>query len=372
MVITFFRVKNFRSFKEDTIITFGTSEFASSCPLPTAIYGNTASGKSNFIKAIQYMRDLVLSEKITYKNESFCNNDEPCEFEIEFGDNISTIEVPCKYRYGFSIIFSKEFGIPLVKSEWLFENDINLFFRENFNNYKFGDKFKILEKIYIEKHDGLTLEIIDLISRDNFKYFDISSVVRTIYSKFRRLGIINNLTINSDDINNLLLKFLSCEVSLRYALNFAKCLDSSIKDIVIKSGKIFIIRKFRNKLSEVGGSFEFEFDLVDEPSSIQRVIFIASKLIYTETLIIDDLDLNLHPLSFVALTEYVVKEQLKGNQQLIFSANDTIVVKRNVINEDQQLWFVTKMGNTSKLMYFGKNDDRRNHRLNGALVGQNA
>lgn len=84
----------------------------------TAIYGANASGKSNFISAVRFMKQFVLSSsKDTQANEaipveSFRLNTEtahqPSFFEMVF------IIDSRRYRYGFEVTSEK------IVSEWLF------------------------------------------------------------------------------------------------------------------------------------------------------------------------------------------------------------------------------------------------------------
>ena len=86
-----------------------------------AIYGNNASGKSNFLDALGFMRTFVRTSfkdaleeeptsRIEYKKFLLRegNEDRPSFFEITFISNKT------KYRYGFEV----DDGI--VISEWLF------------------------------------------------------------------------------------------------------------------------------------------------------------------------------------------------------------------------------------------------------------
>jgi len=95
-----------------------------------ALYGSNASGKSNFIKAIIFMRSFVISsskdtqvtEEIRVENYELSTTTEnkPSYFEVIFViDDI-------RYRYGF------ELDKNSIHSEWLYrakDRETNLFFR---------------------------------------------------------------------------------------------------------------------------------------------------------------------------------------------------------------------------------------------------
>ncbi len=119
-----FKFSNFRSFRDETVLSmkantradddeyfeFNTFEVPSNL-LPNenrlvktaTIYGPNASGKSNVLKALKYVKDVVLFSSaidITKHNEPFAflsSNDESSNFEISF------IEKDIYYEYFFSI-----------------------------------------------------------------------------------------------------------------------------------------------------------------------------------------------------------------------------------------------------------------------------
>ncbi len=136
-----FSVSNFRSIKDK--ITFsmiaddkkGTNSFQSkrfNILTSAAIYGHNASGKSNVVKALSFMKELVLN-----KNKIILSTDklpyQPFKLSSETENSSSTFEIVfiinnIKYRYGF------EADDQIVYSEWLYEDkkgkEAKLFFRD--------------------------------------------------------------------------------------------------------------------------------------------------------------------------------------------------------------------------------------------------
>jgi AAA15 family ATPase/GTPase len=124
-----FKVKNFRSFYDEAILSMQASPNKEMAELNTfrvnenllpkgeneliksaVIFGANASGKSNLIKALIYMRNVVLVSAdqryfVPYANEPFAYytfaNSEPTEFEIDFIAN------DIFYNYGFTITDKK-------------------------------------------------------------------------------------------------------------------------------------------------------------------------------------------------------------------------------------------------------------------------
>ena len=108
-----------------------------------AIYGANASGKSNLVKAIDFMKETIINGLPKGHTEKYCRvksenkaKESYFEFEIKLGEKY--------YSYGFEIILNESKFI----SEWLVElksdNRENIIFYRDIQekNYKFGDNFK--------------------------------------------------------------------------------------------------------------------------------------------------------------------------------------------------------------------------------------
>ena len=106
------------------------------------IYGANASGKSNLVKAISFMRSFVINsakqtqagEKIDVEPFRLCmeTKDEPSHFEIIF---LSDGE---RYRYGFEITNKR------VTGEWLYKSlktKETLLFLRDFDDFKIETRF---------------------------------------------------------------------------------------------------------------------------------------------------------------------------------------------------------------------------------------
>jgi uncharacterized protein len=117
-----FKTKNFRSFRDECTLSMVASSDKTLAQtnliqtgikgLPSvvraaAIYGANASGKSNVIRAIQVMRDIVLGsakyqlgQRISMAQPfklDLISAKEPTEFEMTF------LQKGVRYQYGFSL-----------------------------------------------------------------------------------------------------------------------------------------------------------------------------------------------------------------------------------------------------------------------------
>ena len=127
-----FRVVNFRSFKEAQTFSMVAGAFSEHMKTNTfdpkingfdekllrssAIYGANAAGKTNLLRAIQYMQAFILNSAnpmaslpFTPFKFSSSTRDAPSEFEITFVRNGT------RYEYGFAV------GAERVEKEWLVE-----------------------------------------------------------------------------------------------------------------------------------------------------------------------------------------------------------------------------------------------------------
>jgi len=152
-----FTVDNFLSFKNTAILDFQAASikeykenifhlpFSSNLGILKSIgvFGHNASGKSNLIKAISFMRDLILysSREVTTSRKIPL---EPFLLSEDSENKLSTFEITIlidgiKYRYGFSV------NTKSIESEWLFatekRKEENLFVRAK-QNFSFEKKFK--------------------------------------------------------------------------------------------------------------------------------------------------------------------------------------------------------------------------------------
>ncbi len=151
-----FTFKNFRSFRDEMTLSMEAASIqelsgavVKSCDeelLPVAVmYGANSSGKSNVLKALKAMRDVLLnSVKLNPKDkldaEPFCldltSAEEPTSFEIQFTLNGS------KFRYGFDYTANE------ILAEWLYEKRVGE--REFELFLRCGNEFKISKTRFAE------------------------------------------------------------------------------------------------------------------------------------------------------------------------------------------------------------------------------
>lgn len=351
----------------------------------SVIYGANASGKSNFIKSILFLRDLVLvSGNLSPQQElnflPFVLNsktqNQPSEFEITFYWN-QTI-----FRYGFTG------NRKSILKEWLYikETRESLVFERNGNNVEIPKKYEILRELKSKKMirpNALLLSIAaqfnDKISKDVFQWFANLNIV---------FGLIDQL------YNDYSITLLEDPQNREIMLSLLKVADFGIEDLKIietegsniaftikgsdfqnpsfTKGKSVIknlksIKHVLNEKGQIETVIEVPFELFESEGTKKFFHLlgpILDTLKYGKILIVDELDTKLHPL----LTQRIVKlfnsnNTNPKNAQLIFATHDTQLLDAKTFRRDQ-IWFAEKKidGSTSlySLIDFKKGKTPRN------------
>ena len=370
-----FTVGNFLSFKEKKTLTLeatNITEYRESTIKignykllkSVVLYGANSSGKSNFIKAMSVMKNIVMTsiEKTSISKNNvipFLLNSEteklPSFFEVVFLIN------NIRFRYGF------ELDSTAIHGEWLFKlenkKEIPLFIREN-NGIGLTDDF--------EEGKGLEEK-----TRENALFLSVADqfngkVSGEIIKWFNDWATISGLS--HDNYRGVTLSLLEKKNSKEKLLNFFKDLDLGFQELKLKKEKfqrsflpqdlpteilddivsdlegktIARVSTSHNKFDTLGNQIGFcDFDLRDQESSgTNKVIDISGPIFDTllngGILVVDELDAKLHPLMTAAITNlFNSPEYNVNNAQLIFATHDTNLLSYGKFRRDQ-IYFLEK------------------------------
>lgn len=410
-----YSIENYLSFKEHTEISFiptiegdqhvikdNNNEI-----LKTAIiYGANASGKSNFIKSINFARKIILDNKKIERSTNPCyrldnvSKKKPTifSFEIKIGQHL--------YQYGFAISFYNS----RVLEEWLYElktdKEVPLFSR-SFNSEKDTyecsyDKIRLEEKdehrfkVYFDDTNNVSSKLfLSEISQKEISDSKYISIFNDIYNWFERLTIIfpssifNLLTaideneIKANDLYKDYFKIFDIgidnihldEVPINL-LNINEEFISKLKsDLTIKEkdgyrkgmlnikGKEYLIElnelgnlcakevKFRHANSQIS-NVDFRKD--EESDGTQRLfdlIPILSRLVKHENvIIIDELDRSLHSLLTRKFIELFLEHSQNIKSQLICTTHEILLLDLELLRKDE-IWFVKKDNEGASSLY---------------------
>lgn len=364
-MIVEFSITNYKSFKDKTTLSFIGSnttkeheehntfkwkdyKFLKS----NAIYGANASGKSNLIKALHIMKEIVLTSfqnaianrggttTVTPFKLNVQSVNEPTTFEIVFIANEK------QYRYGFEIKRDK------IHAEWLFhipeKIESALFIREEgkieINRTRFKEGVDLEEK-----------------TRDNVLFLSVCSqfngtISNIVISWFKNVLIISGLN-NYGYRDYTTYKLEEDKKFNKWINKFFKFLEISrvsVEDELIEPGDIdeekeITISKLKswhnvfdsNNILRDNVSFDFDRE---ESRGTQKLLYILGpiydSLVNGKILFIDELEAKLHTLLTKEIIQLFHKFN-KRNAQFAFVLHDTNVLTTDIFRRDQ-LWFVEK------------------------------
>lgn len=338
-------------------------------PLLTSavIYGANASGKSNLVRALLFMRRFVLHSLKETKDtggigvEPFrlhrTTISQPSHFEIVF------VESGKRYRYGFEATEER------VTAEWLYfvpsTREARLFERTH-DEITVGRYFK----------EGRDLE---QRTRSNALFLSVVAQFRgpialKLVGWFRRLGIISGVT-DATLLPYTLSQLLEGEY--RQAIKQLICrLDLGIGDIQVEKvsaqrplipetlpedvqqalmtlldtpdGEHFSVRTRHTQYDDAGNPVSDEFFELGEHESegTQKLFAMSGPLLDTlqngKVLVVDELDARLHPLMTQEIISLFNSKTTNPNgAQLVFNTQDTNLLDNTLFRRDQ-IWFVEK------------------------------
>lgn len=342
-----------------------------------AMYGPNASGKSNFIKAMSFMKDFVLTSSKD-RQEGDPITIEPFKFDQETRNSPSEFEVifiqnGVRYQYGFSVTSDR------IAGEWLFafpEGRSQKWFERLYNFQDESEEWYLGSKLHGSRNIWKNM------TRSNALYLSTaiqlnSEQLKPIFEWFQKLRIITQDKFIS---SNLTINHCMTIDSKQKIIDLMNAADFSIIDIhleddnetINKWEEFFRSEKIKNKnlLKVVKqatppkvkllhpstcGSEHIPIDLEEESAGTQKFFsFIAPWLELLgngHTYFIDELDNSMHPLMvrfLVGLLHDPLKN--KNRAQLIFTTHDTSILDKEFLRRDQ-IWFFEKNRDNSTHLY---------------------
>lgn len=347
------------------------------------IYGANAAGKSNLVRAMGFVQDLIVegagpAKRIALQQFRFTNEPaRPSSFEFRFmlGNRI--------YVYGFDITKDE------VTEEWLeATNDkgreAEVFHRKG-KEISFGDlkrfeqtttasieALKALETLGVRPNQLLLNKIVDL-------------------DEERRGELLNSFVFWFSECLSIIppeasfgpiLEYLDSNVGFRaFAGEFLSSIGTGIGDLTVEKNKInadrlpkqlveslrdndaspiavgpamslyldpddpttVIRRNLASKHSIDGNDFSLSLD--EESDGTQRFLHLLPALYHLKTrckvFVIDELDRSLHPLLAHATLKFFVDSCPGACQQLIVTTHETHLLDQDLLRRDE-IWFAEK------------------------------
>lgn len=400
-----FRVTNFMSFNEEQSFTLNAGKIrknpervkkvkANKLVKCKMIYGANASGKSNFVKALDFMKYVVCTSMPSriahlYFRQERANQDKPSIFEVTF---YTQLEKPI--TYGFSVSLKEQ----VILKEWCYETTVTgikkyLFSRDTSDvTFTIGDYFKDKDSIIklnfygndtAAEQQKLFLHIITenklkmfkdcpelSILYEVFNFFRIKLVTRVqSLSKYNQFSYhnYNDLFALSDKLSalgtgikgikkesisreNVLLMLPRDMVNDIYnelyeANSKAKEEDSQAPIVIARTAKEFIEFKADSennvtieKVKFVHENEEVLFDYMEESDGTLRMIDLIDIIFNgndSRIFVIDEIDRCLHPLLTSTLIQSYLELAKTRDCQLIATTHESRLLTEGLLRNDE-------------------------------------
>ena len=371
-----FRVRNYRSFKSENVLSLVASRDSSLAPtntieteipsLPRAlrsavIYGANASGKSNLMRALQLMRGVVLESAALQPTQTFIVQPfrlnrvslaEPTLFEI------TVLLSGVRYQYGF------EFTPTRIVSEWLLVYqkskpqrwfDRRAGVTDAKDKFEFGPHLPGAKRIWQESTRPNALLLSTAVQLN-------SEALSPLYRWFAEsLNVFLDGGHLPPDFSTLMVQSPTGQARIAALMSAA---DIAIAAIAVEPMKAFrqsfnldptkgladskleeaeiLMPRFTHKTGEAWAEFEFN----DESQGTQKLFSLAGPLFDIiekgSVLAIDELDRSFHPLLVRQIIETFQNPKINRlGAQLIFTTHDTAQLNNALLRRDQ-IWFAEK------------------------------
>ncbi|MDD2576508.1 MAG: ATP-binding protein [Bacteroidales bacterium] len=346
------------------------------------IYGANASGKTTILKALDFLRELVL-EPLKMKTDKL--NFTPFLFDKETSNENSLLSIKFLQngiKYYYEIEFNKN---SILKEELFFYNpNKSLFYKRDtdiksqYTSIKFGPKVKIdasvLERIQANtlwnntvlggffkiniKFDELR-EVIEwfgnylspiVYSQTNLEKFVTSMIEKSKIEKTSMISILKNADLHISDINIKKKEEVIPQEFLKLIENDNELeKDSKIKEIISKGTVERIEVEFGHNIN--GNIYTLPIDSESEGTSrFYGFAGLLLLLINTSTIFpIDELETSLHPdLYQHFLLSFLVNSK---QSQLIATTHNREILDNKDLFRNDAIWFTRKDNNCSTELY---------------------
>lgn len=403
-----FRVKNFRSLRDEQVLSLVASKdktLADTNVMSTAlkaapgllrsavVYGPNAGGKSNLIKALQYMRGVVLESATTiqpgqtYGVQPFKLDDlsasEATEFEVTF------IVSGVRYQYGFAITSQRIVREHLLvykafKPQRWFERHFDA--DSGKDVYEFGPGLKGAKHLWegATRPNSLFLSMaVQLNSEAMRPVFDWFSTALVIFNEQAKLSPQTSIQmLQQAEGRKQICAFLTAadisisdiEVITRKVPGHTVHFDLDTNKTEVRSEEV---EEHQLRFSHVTERGRAIFDLMDESNGTRNLLFLTGPVldILTKglTLVIDELDTSLHTLLVRELVRLFHRPDVNtGGAQIIFTTHDTSLLDAPNLFRRDQVWFIEKdKDQASTLVALAEFSPRKNEALErGYLIGR--
>ena len=377
----------------------------------TVIYGSNASGKSNFVEVLRFMKECVMNQEIPIESYNwYCRNHEDNKEKISSFSVQLLLNEDC-YEYGFDAILNTQ----TIKDEWIVDlNKKKILYQRNndgkpLNGLNLGREDRMRMEIYLDDflHNDKSLFLTEMNRNKSFDKDSELSVYHRIYNWF-----VKDLNVVLPDMPLTKFLYYYDESTLSNIKKIVRSFDTGIEDIEIKNmseeqlqNKIGIslykdvINELKKNVQKQGqelnlsmrskkeffnitmndnydleiktlcfkhGQSMLDFEFCEESDGTKRVFDFLDILLnknQNSVYVIDEMERSLHPNLFNRLIELLNEYQKQSNIQVIFTTHESSIMKQDLFRRDQ-IWFIERNKDNDSRIYsldtFNERFDKKN------------
>lgn len=377
----------------------------------TVIYGSNASGKSNFVEVLRFMKECAMNQEIPIESYNwYCRNHEDNKEKISSFSVQLLLNEDC-YEYGFDAILNTQ----TIKDEWIVDlNKKKILYQRNndgkpLNGLNLGREDRMRMEIYLDDflHNDKSLFLTEMNRNKSFDKDSELSVYHRIYNWF-----VKDLNVVLPDMPLTKFSYYYDESTLSNIKKIVRSFDTGIEDIEIKNmseeqlqNKIGIslykdvINELKKNVQKQGqelnlsmrskkeffnitmndnydleiktlcfkhGQSMLDFEFCEESDGTKRVFDFLDILLnknQNSVYVIDEMERSLHPNLFNRLIELLNEYQKQSNIQVIFTTHESSIMKQDLFRRDQ-IWFIERNKDNDSRIYsldtFNERFDKKN------------
>lgn len=364
----------------------------------TVIYGSNASGKSNFVEVLRFMKKCVMNQEIPIESYNwYCRNHEDNKEKISSFSVQLLLNEDC-YEYGFDAILNTQ----TIKDEWIVDlNKKKILYQRNndgkpLNGLNLGRGDRMRMEIYLDDflHNDKSLFLTEMNRNKSFDKDSELSVYHRIYNWF-----VKDLNVVLPDMPLTKFSYYYDESTLSNIKKIVRSFDTGIEDIEIKNmseeqlqNKIGIslykdvINELKKNVQKQGqelnlsmrskkeffnitmndnydleiktlcfkhGQSMLDFEFCEESDGTKRVFDFLDILLnknQNSVYVIDEMERSLHPNLFNRFIELLNEYQKQSNIQVIFTTHESSIMKQDLFRRDQ-IWFIERNKDNDSRIY---------------------
>lgn len=376
------------------------------CDVPilkqAAIYGQNGAGKSNLVKALEFIKAFAL-------NKDFVKNIEVDKFFFLLKDNVSKdpISLSIEFEHNKQFFFYEiEIGAKKVAKEGLYESlpregrldliyerrNSDVVFAKDVNNTIMDAIKKLLVKNPMSSLMALNSEFPIVADgrctlatkwfRAKLEIIGVHSFLPTLIDLLRDnkpmmefvqglvhcLGVgVKGMSLQESDFDNWAKQHIAIAKNLPDDIDKVKSMSLSdhstpVLSINVKDGVRKVYQLIFDNVGKNG--FVGRLDTSMQSDGTLRALTLLPAIYYAcklgKTVIVDEINCCLSPTMVKGIVEYFAETE-STNGQLIFTTHDNqLLDEKNILRSDE-IWFVDKREGTSVL--YSHNDFKEHHTI---------